>query len=49
MAVITIYLAASGLIPEVNLEGGPALALTVFGGLVLFTCADRALSRFGLE
>src|SRR5438132_2543436 len=41
--------AAPDLIPEVNREGGPALAWTVFGGLVLFTCADWALSRFGLE
>jgi ZIP family zinc transporter/zinc and cadmium transporter len=45
----TIYVAASDLIPEVNREGGPALAWTVFGGLVLFACADFALSRFGLE
>jgi ZIP family zinc transporter/zinc and cadmium transporter len=45
----TIYVAASDLIPEVNREGGPALALTVFGGLALFACADFALSRFGLE
>src|SRR5438876_1100697 len=48
-AGVTIYVAASDLIPEVNREGGPALAWTVFGGLVLFTCADWALSRFGLE
>ncbi len=32
-----------------NREGGPALAWTGFGGLVLFTCADWALSRVGLE
>jgi zinc transporter ZupT len=48
-AGVTIYVAASDLIPEVNREGGPALAWTVFGGLVLFTCADWALSRLGLE
>jgi ZIP family zinc transporter/zinc and cadmium transporter len=48
-AGVTIYVAASDLIPEVNREGGPALAWTVFGGLVLFTCADWLLSRFGLE
>jgi zinc transporter ZupT len=48
-AGVTIYVAASDLIPEVNREGGPALAWTVFGGLVLFTCADWVLSRFGLE
>ena len=45
----TIYVAASDLIPEVNREGGPALAWTVFGGLVLFACADWMLARFGLE
>ena len=48
-AGVTIYVAATDLIPEVNREGGPALAWTVFGGLVLFACADWALSRFGLE
>jgi zinc transporter ZupT len=48
-AGVTIYVAASDLIPEVNREGGPVLAWTVFGGLVLFACADWALSHFGLE
>ncbi len=48
-AGVTIYIAASDLIPEVNREGGPALAWTVFGGLVLFACADWALSLYGLE
>ena len=41
---MTIYVAASDLIPEVNREGGPALAWTVFGGLVLFAVADWLLS-----
>jgi len=45
----TIYVAASDLIPEVNREGGPAIAWTVFGGLVLFACADWMLSLYGLE
>jgi hypothetical protein len=35
------------LIPEVNREGGPALAWTVFGGLVLFALADWALGLAG--
>jgi len=48
-AGVTIYVAASDLIPEVNREGGPALAWTVFGGLLLFTCADWFLSSYGLE
>ncbi len=48
-AGVTIYVAASDLIPEVNREGGPALAWTVFGGLVLFAAADWALSPFGVH
>jgi zinc transporter ZupT len=42
-AGVTIYVAASDLIPEVNREGGPALAWTVFGGLLLFVLADWTL------
>jgi ZIP family zinc transporter/zinc and cadmium transporter len=42
-AGVTIYVAASDLIPEVNREGGPALAWTVFGGLLLFVVADWVL------
>jgi zinc and cadmium transporter len=42
-AGVTVYVAASDLIPEVNREGGAALAWTVFGGLVLFVLADWAL------
>jgi len=45
-AGVTIYVAASDLIPEVNREGGPGLAWTVFGGLLLFAAADWALSPF---
>jgi zinc transporter ZupT len=48
-AGVTIYVAASDLIPEVNREGGPELAWTVFGGLLLFAAADWLLSGFGLE
>ena len=48
-AGVTIYVAASDLIPEVNREGGPALAWTVFAGLVLFAGADWLLGHFGLE
>ncbi len=46
-AGVTIYVAASDLIPEVNREGGPSLAWTVFGGVLLFAGADWAFSRFG--
>ena len=44
-AGVTVYVAASDLIPEVNREGGPALAWTVFGGLVFFVLADWALGQ----
>ena len=43
-AGVTIYIAASDLIPEVNREGGPALAWTVFAGLLFFVYADWLLS-----
>lgn len=46
-AGVTIYVAASDLIPEVNRDGGPALAWTVFGGLVLFALADWLLAPLG--
>ena len=46
-AGVTVYVAASDLIPEVNREGGPALAWTVFGGLVLFGLADWTLAGYG--
>ncbi len=48
-AGVTIYVAASDLIPEVNREGGPALAWTVFGGLLLFALADWALGHVGVQ
>ena len=44
-AGVTIYVAASDLIPEVNREGGPALAWTVFAGLLLFGLADWSLAH----
>ena len=47
-AGVTIYVAASDLIPEVNREGGPALGWTVFAGVVLFALIDFALMRVGL-
>jgi ZIP family zinc transporter/zinc and cadmium transporter len=45
-AGVTLYVAASDLIPEVNREGGPGLGLTVFGGLILFVAVDWLLSAF---
>jgi ZIP family zinc transporter/zinc and cadmium transporter len=43
-AGVTLYVAASDLIPEVNREGGAALGWTVFAGLVLFVGVDWLLS-----
>ncbi len=47
-AGVTLYVAASDLIPEVNREGRPALAWTVFGGLLLFALADWLLSGYAV-
>ena len=46
-AGVTIYVAASDLIPEVNREGGAALGWTVFAGLLLFALADWLLAPLG--
>ncbi len=44
-AGVTIYIAASDLIPEVNREDhAPGLAYTVFGGLVFFAAVDWVFS-----
>ena len=48
-AGVTIYVAASDLIPEVNRERGPGVAWAVFGGLVLYAVADWAISTVGLH
>jgi len=42
-AGVTIYVAASDLMPEVNEEPGVKLSLCVFGGVLLFVCARLAL------
>jgi len=45
-AGVTIYVAASDLIPEVNREdNAPGLAYTVFGGLLFFVLVDWAFSE----
>jgi zinc transporter ZupT len=48
-AGVTLYVAASDLIPEVNRAGSPGLAWAVFAGLVLFVLADFAVARVGLH
>jgi ZIP family zinc transporter/zinc and cadmium transporter len=48
-AGVTIYVAASDLIPEVNRERGWGVAWAVFGGLVLYAIADWAISSVGFH
>jgi zinc transporter ZupT len=48
-AGVTIYVAASDLIPEVNRERSWGVALAVFGGLVLYYAAEAALDMAGLH
>jgi len=47
-AGVTLYVAASDLVPEVNREGGTAMALTVFAGVVLYYVTELALEAAGL-
>lgn len=42
-AGVTVYVAASDLIPEVNKEPGPGISLGVFFGVLLFFASDRLL------
>jgi hypothetical protein len=46
---VTLYVAASDLIPEVNEERGFAMALVVFLGVALFWGADMALAALGVS
>lgn len=48
-AGVTVYVAASDLIPEVNRERHPGVAWAVFGGLLLFAAADWVISASGLH
>jgi len=43
-AGVTLYVAASDLVPEVNKDEGTAIALTVFAGVVLYYVTERLLS-----
>jgi ZIP family zinc transporter/zinc and cadmium transporter len=44
---VTLYVAASDLIPEVNKEEGVSMALLVFAGVALFYVSERVLSALG--
>jgi len=45
---VTLYVAASDLVPEVNKEEGTAIALTVFAGVLLYYVTARALEAAGV-
>ena len=47
-AGVTLYVAASDLVPEVNREGGTAIALTVFAGVLLYYVTERIILAAGL-
>ena len=47
-AGVTLYVAASDLVPEVNREGGTAIALTVFAGVLLYYVTERIVEAAGL-
>lgn len=48
-AGVTIYVAASDLIPEVNKERGWGVALAVFGGVLLYYLAESVLEAAGFH
>jgi ZIP family zinc transporter/zinc and cadmium transporter len=45
---VTLYVAASDLVPEVNREGGTRVALTVFAGVVLYYLTEELLAAAGI-
>ena len=47
-AGVTLYVAASDLVPEVNKEGGTTIAVTVFAGVVLYYVTELLLHSFGI-
>jgi len=47
-AGVTLYVAASDLVPEVNKEEGTAIALTVFAGVMLYWVTDLLLEAVGV-
>lgn len=46
---VTLYVAATDLVPEVNKEVGHHLALTVLGGVALYAATELALSWLGIH
>jgi ZIP family zinc transporter/zinc and cadmium transporter len=47
-AGVTLYVAASDLVPEVNRDGGTTGALTVFAGVLLYWATEALLSALGV-
>src|SRR5205823_7601710 len=47
-AGVTLYVAASDLVPEVNRDQGVGIALTVFLGVLLYYATERMLDALGL-
>jgi len=47
-AGVTLYVAASDLVPEVNKEGGTRVALAVFAGVVLYAATEQLLTLLGI-
>jgi zinc transporter ZupT len=47
-AGVTLYVAATDLVPEVNREGGNGIALTVFAGVLFYYLTERLLEVVGL-
>jgi ZIP family zinc transporter/zinc and cadmium transporter len=47
-AGVTLYVAASDLVPEVNREAGTATALAVFAGVLLYYVTERVLEGAGV-
>ena len=47
-AGVTLYVAASDLIPEVNRSEGKAIAVVVFAGVLLYYVTERLLRALGV-
>jgi zinc transporter ZupT len=47
-AGVTLYVAASDLIPEVNQDASPTIAWTVFAGVVLYYVTEQMLEHLGI-